>query len=323
MNSETLEPAKGGPSPFTPARLVEPLATTRRALPRSSSRRLFVLGTDLADRGWQLCEKLLAASLATREEDPEESAGFAEVALQIAHRLDESCYGACQIADLKGKAAIELADALRSLGRIRQALRVMRQGVAYVDHGTGSPVIEARLFELSALVFAARGRERLSVELLERAWRLYLATDEERAAGRALLRLSKVVDRREDPRRFLELLLRSLELMDPLYDRDAAWRAIQDLVATVVELGWVELATELLAEIRAFAGPPEADVDAAELADLERRIVEAQRQPLKRRPTTMAMRSRIRTWRHAGPPRFGGLTRMPRSKRRDRYARTP
>ncbi|HRC85310.1 MAG TPA: hypothetical protein PK413_06865, partial [Thermoanaerobaculia bacterium] len=79
----------------------------------------------------------------------------------------------------------------------------------------------------------------------------------------------------------------------------------------------------LLAEIRAFAGPPEADVDAAELADLERRIVEAQRQPLKRRPTTMAMRSRIRTWRHAGPPRFGGLTRMPRSKRRDRYARTP
>ncbi len=282
-------------------------------------RRQLVLTNRVKGRGWRLCEQLLDLSEESRAESLDRAVAAAQLAFEVAERLEEGWYGPRLVADVRARAAAELADTRRLAGRPEEALGAMRSALDHLQTGTGDPLLAGRVFEVSAELLADRGRPELAIELLERALRLYLALGEERAAGRVCYRRAMLAEPSREPLLRLEGLVQALELLDPQEDRGLAWGVIQELITLVVELGWLELGRELIEEVRNLPAEATGPEDLARMDELEERLAR-----LRRRSGRIG---RVLPWAVAERSGVGNVVAlalartMPRRRRRGRAAR--
>lgn len=214
------------------------------------ARQLLLLRNSQRGRTSLLCSDLLAESSAVRSENPRRRLELTELAFQTAEGLEEGRYGACVVADLRSRAAAELADAWRGAGRVDLAAELMQGAFDLVAQGSGDPLLKARLYELAATLLRQCGQLDLATGLLDRSYRIYLRLGEDDLAGRILLQRAVTEGHRAAPAACIELLLQAVELLDLDSDRELAWATIHNLLWALTELGRFEAAAELLAECR-------------------------------------------------------------------------
>lgn len=195
-------------------------------------------------------DRLRSTGARLESSDPDRAACL----LQLAERLETAARDRGAVgrgAGLEALALAEMAEAESTVGHTEEALRLLRRAADVVKAGGGRSHTSARLFEAVGSLLVERGKVLLAQILFVRSAQLHLDQREPTAAGRVLLSLASTIDMNREPRLRLEVLLRSLELLDPLVDRRVARRAIRELIRCVVCLGWTELAAELLDEVRA------------------------------------------------------------------------
>jgi tetratricopeptide (TPR) repeat protein len=231
--------------------------------------------------GWQesLCDRALEASWTERDRAPSRSVELAELAVRMAERLDPERLGRAAVRDRQARAVGELADALRRAERPVCALKAARRAVNLLEEGSGCAATHARVFEVAAEIFEQRGRWPLAATLLEHAAERFEDAGMSRQAGRALYRQALLLRRVDEPKRFLERVLTALERMDPVEDRELARQALRDLLSTVIELRWLTLAGDLLAEMRRVQARAPLDDSWLDVSELEQQILEARAEP--------------------------------------------
>lgn len=212
------------------------------------ARKLLLLRNSERGRAWTVCEELLEASFELRRDDPMRMVELAEMAFRVASELDCERYGKTQIIDLQARTAAELANAFRVAEKLELALQVMIGAMQLLHHGSGDPLLRARVYELASSILRYRRRGQLTRDLLERAYRIYRRFDEDHLAGRILLKRAVTEGYLTEPQVALELLVEAVELIDPQEDRRLAWEAIHNLLWGLVDMGRYEAAAELLAE---------------------------------------------------------------------------
>ncbi len=213
-------------------------------------RQALLLENSQRGRTLAVCDRLLAASFALRGEDPQRMAELAELAFRVAASVDGSAVGEGVAIDLKTRAAAELANALRVAGRIEPACRVISGAFQLLPHGSGDPTLRARVYELAASIFRHRRDLAGAMALLAKADGLYLRAGDRHSAGRVALSRAVIEWHRGAPEEALRLLVKAFDRIDFNRDRYLLWSAIHNMLASLVELGSLAAAEELLAECR-------------------------------------------------------------------------
>ncbi len=135
----------------------------------------------------KLCEGLEAASRRAGTADLATAVELAELAVEVAERLDSRCYGEALVGDAQALAWAYLGNARRidcDLDRAEEALvhaeRLYRQFEADL-------LTEAEILVFQASLRNAQGRFPKAVALLDRALRLYREAGDRHQEGRTLI----------------------------------------------------------------------------------------------------------------------------------------
>src|SRR5205807_6090668 len=107
-------------------------------------------------RGLASYEALLERSWSLRHDDPQEMVQLCELATVVAAGLSAQRYGADRISDLQARAAIELANAYRVVGRPDDAQASLNEALEFFRMGTQDRLMAARLFVIQAQVSGDR-----------------------------------------------------------------------------------------------------------------------------------------------------------------------
>lgn len=236
--SSALRREKAGATRFVPSLCAQP-----------RPRRLMLLSNSDRGQQWAVCEDLLEASFECRLESPQQMVELAELAFRVAVRLDPERYGRAQVIDLQARTAAELANALRVADKHEEALETMVGALQMLKHGSGDPLLKARVYDLASSLLLQRQRVGLSIDLLKRSYRIYRRFGDQHLAGRSLLKRA-VSEGYKTPAASLALLVEAVELIDPYRDRHLAWTAVHNLLWGLMEIGRYEAARELLEESR-------------------------------------------------------------------------
>jgi hypothetical protein len=98
----------------------------------------------------ELLEELLQQSWALRHSDPAGMLDLAKSALEVAQHLEPDVYGEKVVADLQAQAWADLGNALRVADKLSLATIALQKALELRKQGTGSPLLRARLAELTA-----------------------------------------------------------------------------------------------------------------------------------------------------------------------------
>jgi hypothetical protein len=138
--------------------------------------------------GLGIYEALLARSWAVRFDDPREVCRLAEAAVEMAARFSPRTHGAQRVADLRARGWGELANACRVADRLREAKKAFGQAFAFVQRGTGDPLLKARLLDLEASFFGSLREFASAQDRLNLVPELYRQAGEPHLAGRTFIK---------------------------------------------------------------------------------------------------------------------------------------
>ncbi len=180
----------------------------------SASERQAVLRTDR--RYWTLavCDGLIDCSFRAGFDDPAPAVALAELAIELAERVDAATYGRSVVCDLKGRAWSFLGNARRVSSDRRGAEEALRVAQSLLDEGSADPLEQARILDFKASLAADRGHFDEAVELLDMVIDIYGEINEPHRMGRALLSKGVVVGHQGDPAAAADLIERSLARLD-------------------------------------------------------------------------------------------------------------
>ncbi len=210
-------------------------------------------------RGWPLVLALLNRSFELRYRDSVEMCRFSFVAYTAACQLDEARYGARLVADIRARAAAELANAYRVRERYRDSARLFAEADRHCEEGTGDLLLLARILELKASLATAERRFEDTVRDLASAHDLYEQMGDRHMAGRALVKAGIFEDYAGRPREALALLKRGFLRLDPAHDRRLYTTTQLSLLDTSLACGEYQPAARLLFASglrQAFAAEP-------------------------------------------------------------------
>jgi hypothetical protein len=188
-------------------------------------------------RGLVRVELLLQASWELRFSDAREMVRLAELALFAAERLRPGRYGRAAIADLRGRAWAELANAHRVADDLDRAERAMAMAVTWQQRGSGSPWLVARIADLMASLRSDQRRFAEAEELLDKVHRFYLGVGDLHLAGRALVKRGVIAGYGNDPRGALALLAEGLGLLDVRRNPQLTAHAVETILWNLVDRG--------------------------------------------------------------------------------------
>jgi tetratricopeptide (TPR) repeat protein len=207
-----------------------------------------------------------------RNDDPRQMVDLARLAVSVAERLSPERYGAQQVADFRCRAWIELGNAWRAADRLHEAERALGEAADLLRKGTGDLLLEARLFDVQASLFADRRQFDVALESLDTVHALYLALGDRHLAGRALLSKGVYTRFAGDPEEALRLLRQGAATIDEARDPALAWLAVHNQADFMVDLGRFREARTLLTRNRWRFGGRIQGVKALKLRWLEGRI---------------------------------------------------
>jgi tetratricopeptide (TPR) repeat protein len=199
---------------------------------------------------WGLCEALLETSWDLRESDPAGMLHLAEMAVEASEQLDPEVCGAVALADLRAQAWAGLANACRVSDRLALAETAMARACEARREGTGSPLLRARIAELSASLLCDQRQFPAAFRLLDLAYRLYRRHGDLHDAGRALITKGLHTGYTGDPEEGIRLIARGLRRVERDRDARLVFQALHNILLFRVELGEFRTARLQLWEMR-------------------------------------------------------------------------
>lgn len=240
------------------ARHERALAEERREAPalvteleaQPPSRRLLLVRNSRRYQTWSVCQRLIDSSHRLAEDDPQQGRGLAELATEVADRLDVEHYGPAQVRDMKAAAWSQYANAQRVVSDLRQAEEAFGIAEHFLAGGSGDLLALARLFDLKASLRRAQRRFDDSEALLAAAIDLYRKLRDPRHEGAALIKLAGVKARQGDFAHAIDLVQLGIALLDPVAERRLINLARGNLVVYLADAGRFLEAQALLARAR-------------------------------------------------------------------------
>lgn len=199
---------------------------------------------------WGLCEALLATSWDLRESDPAGMLHLAELAVEGCERLDPKVCGAEPLADLRAEAWADLANACRVADRLPLAETALARACEVRKQGTGSPLLRARLAELSAPLLCDQRQFPAAFRLLDLAYHLYRRHGDPHNAGRILIKRGLYTGYTGDPEEGIRLIARGLRRIDRDREPSLTFQALHNVLLFRVDLGEFRSAQHQLWEMR-------------------------------------------------------------------------
>ena len=199
---------------------------------------------------WGLCEALLETGWDLRESDPAGMLRLAEMAVEASEQLDPKICGVAPLADLRAQAWAGLANACRVSDRLPLAETAMARATAARREGTGSPLLRARLAELSASLHCDQRQFPAAFRLLDLAYRLYRRHGDLHDAGRTLIAKGLHTGYTGDPEGGIRLITRGLRRVERARDPRLVFQGLHNILLFRVELGEFRVARRQLWEMR-------------------------------------------------------------------------
>lgn len=218
---------------------------------------------------WGLCERLLEKSWALRQKDPSKMVALAQRAVEVAQRIDRPKYGTQNVADLLARAWAALANAYRISDQLPLAGSAFKQAFKAQQEGTGSPLLQARLAELSASLFCDQRHFPMALQLLDFAYKTYLSHQAFHDAGHALIKKGIHTGRSGDPEEGIQLLARGLRLIERGRDPKLAFQSLHNILLFRVERREFKSARRQIWEMR-----PLYDMHGDQIARVKLRWIE-------------------------------------------------
>ncbi len=217
-------------------------------------RRIWSLTAAGASRssGLKRLQALMEASRSLSEESPADMISCARLAVCAADRLRAREHGSRVVADLRGLAWAELANAYRVCDDLHSAAGAMHRAVYWCRRGSGSDLLLARVAELLASLLGYQRQAPQGRELLALAYESHASAWRWRLAGRMLINEGVLALYDHQTAQALVLQLRGLDLLDLDADRELVNVTIWNLIGDLVDLGRFRAARRLLWRCRAL-----------------------------------------------------------------------
>lgn len=188
-------------------------------------------------RGLAGVEALLRKSWEIRYEDPHEMVFRAGLAAAWARRLDPERFGAGFVRDVQCRTLIELGNAYRVADELDTAQKTLDEAARVILEGTGDELLEARLCDVQASLYAARRFFAASCEALDTVHAIHQRRGDCHLAGRALLSKAVYIGYQGNLGEAEVLLRRALELIDLELEPALHQVAVHNLLYLLVDQG--------------------------------------------------------------------------------------
>jgi tetratricopeptide (TPR) repeat protein len=199
---------------------------------------------------WGLCERLLERSWELRQKDPAEMVWLAEHAVEAALMISPRKHAAQDIADLQARAWAGLANAYRISDQFPRAEEAFRQAFEARQRGTGSPLLQARLADLSASLLCDQRHFPEAFQLLDLACQTYLKHGDRHSAGRALITKGWHAGWSGDPEDGIQLITRGIRLIEVDRDPKLRFQSLHTILTFRIERGEFKTARRQIWEMR-------------------------------------------------------------------------
>ena len=214
--------------------------------------RLLLVRNSARFRTWAVAELLVDESFRHRFDEVELTRELAELAVEVADRLDRGTYGAGAVNDLRARAWSMQGNALRLGSDLRGANRCLTRALQLLEEGSGDPIEEARVCELFAALRSNQRRTALAVRLQERALRLYRRAGQRERLGKAMVDLASYTSLAGDRDRAIQMVEKALDLVDAERDPHTVLAARHNLAVFLQEGGRLREAIVVLAGARSL-----------------------------------------------------------------------
>ena len=199
---------------------------------------------------WGLCERLQERSWELRQKDPSEMVVLAQQAVEAAQRISGRKYGAQHVADLLARAWAGLANAYRISDQMDQAETALKESFQAYHRGTRSPLLRARLAEISASLLCDQREFPSAFQVLDLAYSLYMRHHARHDAGRALITKGLHTGYTGDPEEGIQLIARGLQLIERDRDPKLIFQCLHNILLFRVERGEFRSARRQIFEMR-------------------------------------------------------------------------
>lgn len=199
---------------------------------------------------WAVTDHLVETARELAFESARRALGVAELARDLAARLDEADYGTAALRDLQARAWMTTANIHRILGRPDAAAADFARAEELLEAGSLDPRLRADLFRLQASLARARRRFDAAAVLVDRAAAIYRWLQDSHEEGRLLLSRALIHEQTGEPEEAIPLVRRSLELLDLEREPRLEYVAVQNLALCLQRCGRADAAAELLPAVR-------------------------------------------------------------------------
>lgn len=201
----------------------------------------------------RLAQMLMERSHAARYADPEAMLHWAQVARSIATRCaPENLGSTAKLSDLRARAWSQYGNALRLVGRLRDAEEAMITAQGYLRMGTGDPALKAKLCEQIASLYSFQRRFDAAIETLIEAAEIYRQLGETHALARTLVQEATATLYAGEAESAVILLNRAIPLIDHEVDPHLLLAACHNLVRCYIDLDRPEQALSIYSETRSL-----------------------------------------------------------------------
>ena len=192
-----------------------------------------------------LCHLLIAAAEKRIHADPAAMLHETHLAVLIADGLEGEDP---HLADLRGEAWSYRGNALRILGRFRDAEMAFRRAAGLLAAGTGDSRLKARLLRHSSTLYSNQGRLQEAIAGAAEAAKIYRSLDERENVARCLVKQAIFTGYAGHAEEALGLIFQALLFIDR--DAELAWQAVHAAARFSIDLGLPQMGLLLLEDNR-------------------------------------------------------------------------
>lgn len=214
------------------------------------SRRTELVRTEERFYRLKLCELLEARARELWSEDPSAVADLADLAVQIAERLDPARYGERLVEDVRAVAWAHLGNAYRIASDLRRAEEALRRSLEHHFRAGEDASTEAEILSFLASLRNSQGRFEEAARLLDRVIEVYHAGKERHLEGRAMIQKGLALGYGGQHGKAIRLIRSGLSRLDLHREPRLAVAAWHNLVVYLTESGRHREALETLEKQR-------------------------------------------------------------------------
>jgi tetratricopeptide (TPR) repeat protein len=174
------------------------------------------------------------------------------MAVAIAERMDTSHNIAEELADLRARAWAELGNAHRVVDDLPASEDALARALDLSGHGSGDPLLLARLMDLTASLYTDQRRFDEARRLLDGVHAIYLNMGDTHSAARALISKGYSLGVALESEAAVDLLRQGILLADAGREPKLIFVAVQNLLWFLFDCGQIAEVAKLLPQVREF-----------------------------------------------------------------------